>query len=89
MLQDNRTYQKLSIHLPREALLRIYESFVRPNLDYGDTIFDKPNNESFKSRIESIQYIACIAITGAIQGTSRERLYRELGLESLSDRCWF
>ena len=48
-----------------------------------------PNNESFKSRIESIQCKACVAITGAIQGTSRERLYRELGLESLSDRCWF
>ena len=64
-------------------------SFVRPNLDYGDIIFDKPNNESFKSTIESIQYKACIAITGAIQGTSRERLYRELSLESISDRCWF
>ena len=78
--------KKFSIHLPREALLRIYKSFVRPNLDYGHIIFDQPNNESFKSRIESIQYKACIAITGAIQGTSRERLYRELGLESLSDR---
>ena len=37
--------KKFSIHLPREALLRIYKSFVRPNLDYGDIIFDKPNNE--------------------------------------------
>ena len=54
-------------------------SFVKPNLDYGDIIFDKPNNESFKSRIESIQYKACVAITGAMQETSRERLYRELG----------
>ena len=80
--------KKLSKHLPREALLRIYKSFVRPNLDYGDIIFDKPNNESFKSRIESIQCKACVAITGAIQGTSRERLYRELGLESLIDRSW-
>ena len=69
--------KKLSIHLPREALLLIYKSFVRPNLDYGDTIFDKPNTESFK---ESIQYKACVAITGAIQATSRERLYRDLGL---------
>ena len=81
--------KKLSIHLPRKALLKIYKSFVRPNLDYDDIIFDKLNNESFKSRIESIQEKACIAITGAIQGTSRERLYRELDLESLSDRCWF
>ena len=81
--------KKLSMHLPREALLRISKSFVRPNLDYGDIIFDKPNNESFKSRMESIQYKACIAITGAIQETSREGLYSELGLESLSDRCCF
>ena len=69
--------------------LRIYKSFVRANLDYGDIIFDKQNNKPFKSRIESTQYKACVAITGAIPGTSRERLYRELGLESLSDRCWF
>ena len=59
--------KKLSIHLPREALIRNYESFVRPNLEYGDIIFNKPKNESFKSRIESIQYKGCIAITGAIQ----------------------
>ena len=58
-------------------------------MDYRDIIFDKPSNESFKSKIESIQYKACAAITGTIQGTSREHLYRELGLESLSDRCWF
>ena len=68
-----RLIKKLSIQLPREALLRICKSFVRPSPDYGDIVFDKPNNESFKSRIESIQYKACIAITGAIQGTSRER----------------
>ena len=44
--------KKLSIHLPREAILWIYKSFVGPNLDYRDIIFDKPTNESFKSRIE-------------------------------------
>ena len=43
---------------------------------------------SFKNKIENVQYRACNAITGAIQGTSRERLYRELGLESLNDRRW-
>ena len=29
-----------------------------------------------------MQYKACLAITGAIQGTSRKLLYKELGLES-------
>ena len=78
MLLNNRAYQKLSIHLPREALLQIYKSFVRSNLDYGDIIFDKPNNKSFKSRIESIQYKTCVAITGAIQGTLQGVRFRIL-----------
>ena len=43
---------------------------------------------SFKNKIQNVQYRACNAITDAIQGTSRERLYRELGLESLTDRRW-
>ena len=47
------------------------------------------HNESFTNKIESVQYNAALAITGAIKGTSRERLYQELGLESLSDRQWY
>ena len=41
-----------------------------------------------KTKMENIQYETCIAITGAIQGTSREH-YHELGLKSLGDqrRC--
>ena len=39
-------------------------------------------------KIESVQYNAALAITGAIRGTSKEKLYQELGLESLKDRRW-
>ena len=35
-----------------------------------------------------IQYKAALAITIAIKQTSIDRLYKELGLESLSDRRW-
>ena len=35
-----------------------------------------------------MQYSATLAITGAIRGTSREKLYQELGLESLQKRSW-
>ena len=80
--------KKLSFSFPRNALLKIYKSFIRPHLDYADIIYDKPNNASFKSKIENVHYRACIAITGAFQGTSRECLYCELGLESLTDRRW-
>ena len=59
--------KKLSQFLSREILLTIYKSFVRPNLDYADIIYDKPLNESFKKKIESAQYEAALIITGAIK----------------------
>ena len=42
----------------------------------------------FVKKIESVQYNAALAITGTIKGTSREKLYRELGLEILKSRRW-
>ena len=63
---------KLNNILPRSALLTIYRSFIRPHLDYGDVIYDQPENESFSSKIESVQYNASLAMTGAIRGTSQE-----------------
>ena len=74
--------------LPRDSLVTIYKSFIRPHLDYGDVIHDQPNNDSFSDKIEPLQYKACLAVTGAIQKTSRECLYNKLGLESLSSRRW-
>ena len=65
-----RIIRKLNNILPRSALLTIYRYFVRPHLDYGDVIYDQPENESFISKSESVQYNACLAITGAIRGTS-------------------
>ena len=37
-------------------------------------------------RLERIQYQAALAFTGAWQGSSRAKIYEELGWESLSDR---
>ena len=81
--------KKLQHTLPRQALLTIYKSFVRPHLDYGDIIYDQPNNESFNQKLESYQYNAALAITGAIRGTSQTKIYKELGLESLKFRRYF
>ena len=39
--------------------------------------------------IEKTQYQAALAITGTWRGTSRNKLYEELGWESLSDRRWY
>ena len=62
---------------------------MRPLIDYGDIIYDQPQNEYFCEKIESVQYKATLAITGAIQGTSRDKIYQELGLESLKSRRWY
>ena len=39
-------------------------------------------------KIESVQYSAALAVTGAWKGTSRDRLYEELCWESLDSRRW-
>ena len=78
--------RKLQNDLPRHLLLTIYKSFVRPLLDYGDVIYDQSYNTSFQQKLESVKYNAALAITGAIRGSSREKLYQELGLESLQQR---
>ena len=75
--------------LPRSSLLTIYKTFIRSQLDFADVIYDQACNSSFHEKLESIQYNACLAITGAIRGISSEKLYQELGLESLKSRRWF
>ena len=67
--------KKLYDILPRNALLSIYKSFVRPYLDYGDIVYDQPDIQSFSNKIEAVQYNATLAITNAIKGTSRTTLY--------------
>ena len=79
--------RKMKNSLPRPSLMALYKSFIRPHLYYGDIIYDQPFNNSFQNKIESVQYNACLAVTGAIRGASKERLYEKLGLESLQHHC--
>lgn len=54
------------------------------HLDYGDIVYHQPNNQSYRKKIEVIQHDAPLAITNAIKGASRAKLYKELRTESLS-----
>ena len=81
--------KRLHYYLPRKSLLTIYKFFIGPHLDYCDIIYDQPNNDTYCRMIESVQYNASLAITKAVKGTSRNSLYQEPGLESLSDRRWY
>ena len=39
-----------------KSLLTNYKSFVRPNLNYADIIYDKTLNQSFKKKIQMAHY---------------------------------
>ena len=68
--------RELSKLPPRQTLISIYEAFVRPHLDYSDVLYDEAFNSSFHAKMEFIQYNGSLAITGAIQITSKEKIYQ-------------
>ena len=88
----------LSKYLPRQTPSELYKLYVRPHLDYGDVIYHIPAKISefsqdmtlsnLMGKLESVQYSAALAVTGAWRGTSQEKLYAELGWESLNFRRW-
>ena len=80
--------KRLRNSLPRKSLITIYKAIIRPHVAYGDILYDQPNNATFCQKTESFQYKAALAITGAIQGTSQEKLLEELNLETLKTRRW-
>ena len=59
--------------------------YVRPHLDNGDVIYHGQSNETGEM-IESVQYRAGLIVTGCWKGSSRVKLYNELGWESLYKR---
>ena len=75
--------------LPRSSLLTTCKTFIRSQLDLVDIIYDQAFNSTFHEKLESFQYNACLAITGAIRKTSLEKLFQELVLESPKLRRWF
>ena len=86
----------LSRYLPLKTLDEMYKALARSHLDYCDVIYHIPSIQTqtggalnvLMDIIEKVQYRAALAITGTWQGSSRSKLYEELGWESLSDRRW-
>ena len=71
---------------------QVYKLYGRPHLDYGDIIYHRYDPDmrlSVTRRLEQTQYSAALAVTGAWRGTSRKRLYDELGWETLYHRRWY
>ena len=92
------TLKYLSNYISTVSLITIYKSFIRPHFDYADIVYHIPhsinvsdsslNLNSLMEKIERVQYQAALAITGCWQGSSKSKLYKQLGWESLSERRW-
>ena len=86
----------LNKFLPLKTLIRMYKALARSHVDYCDLIYHIPPTlhapplgttlHDHMESIEKTQYQAALAVTGAWQGTSRIKIYEQLGWESLSDR---
>ena len=73
-----------STYVNRNVLDLSYKMYVRPRLDYGDAIFHNQRMD-LMDLLDRVQYKAALIVPGCWQGTSREKLYDELGWETLSN----
>ena len=77
--------RKFKFILDRKTLEKIYVTFIRPLLEYGDSIWD--NKTVFLiNKLESVQLEAARVITGGTRLASIDKLYIETGWEKLKDR---
>jgi hypothetical protein len=77
--------KRLKFKLDRKTLETVYITYVRPSLEYGCVVWDNCDNES-KLLLEGVQLAAARIVTGAIRGTSHDKLYEETGWETLESR---
>ena len=72
--------------LSRQTLDVLYKICVRSVIDYGLPVYCKNLKQTEISRLEQLQYRAAKIVCGALHLTSRDKLNKELGWESISER---
>ena len=83
--------QKLSVLrsvklLSRQTLDILYKIVVRSVIDYALPVYYKTLKQNELQRLENLQYRAAKIVSGALHLTSREKLNKELGWESILER---
>ena len=53
--------KNLSTVHPQHCLITICKSYLKPHLDYGDLLYDKPNNESICQKLEVLNSMLLLA----------------------------
>ncbi|MEW8544385.1 MAG: reverse transcriptase family protein [Candidatus Thiodiazotropha sp.] len=75
----------LKFKVSRKALERIYISFIRPLLEYSDSVWDNCSSEA-KKQLDAIHIEAARIITGATKLCSINKLFIDIGWDSLQNR---
>ena len=87
----NKAWQRIGIFrrlrtiLSRASLEKMYFSFIRPLLEYGDIVWDNCSQQ-LKADIEHIQMEAARIVSGATKLCNIERLLTDLNWETLAQR---
>ena len=77
--------RKLKFRLDRKSLEIVYFSFIRPLLEYADTVWDNCTSEE-KMDLDKIQNEAARIVTGTTKLVSLHNLHNESAWESLGSR---
>ena len=77
--------RSLKFRVSRKSLEKMYFAYIRSVFEYSDVIWDNCSLES-KQLLDAVHVEAARNVTGATQFCSIERLFMELGWESLQTR---
>ena len=75
----------LKFKVSRTALEKMYISFIRPLLEYCDSVWDNASTEA-KRQLNAVNIEAARTTTGATKLCSIDKLFADLGWESLQSR---
>lgn len=87
-----RAHRKLSVlrrvrNLQRSTLDLLYKITVRSIIDYGLIVFYHTLTQVQMAKLDKIQYSAAKLVTSTLHYTSKEKLFSELGWESIKERA--
>ena len=77
--------KSLKFTLDRKSLETIYVSFIRPSLEYGNTLWAGAYDKDL-TKLDSLEVEAMRSVTGATAGSNIANLYKDTGWVPLLDR---
>ena len=84
-MEKGKPFENPEISVRQKTLQTMYTSFIRPILEYADTVWDNCTQTKI-TEIEKIQTEAMRIVTGATKSCSKLRLLEETGWDKLENR---